>query len=90
MVMVLVLEGLLPTFDELRSIRLYKDKPLPILNRKKHYHNFAKALWPGYKSLWPKVAGLLGYDIAFVFKPEADFNRGVGADPTHRNHHWKR
>src|ERR1700733_14716073 len=30
--MVMVLEGLLPAFDDLRSIRLYRDKPLPILN----------------------------------------------------------
>ena len=29
-IMVMVLEGLLPAFDELRSIRLYKDKLIPI------------------------------------------------------------
>jgi hypothetical protein len=78
-IMVMVLEGLLPAFDELRSIRLYKDKPLPILNRKKHYENFARVLWHGYKDLWPKVAGLLGYNIGFVFQREANFNQGLEA-----------
>jgi len=74
-IMVMVLEGLLPAFEDLRLIRLYKDKPLPILNRRKHYGNFAGELWHGYKDLWPKVAGLLGYDIGFVFQPEVTFNR---------------
>jgi len=37
------LEGLLPAFDELRSIRLYK-QAAPELNRKKHYENFARVL----------------------------------------------
>ena len=69
-IMVMVLEGLLPAFDELRSIRLYKDKPLPILNRKKHYENFARVLGHGYKDLWPKVAGLLGYNIGFMFQKD--------------------
>jgi len=66
-------------FDELRSIRLYKDKPLPILNRKKHYENFARVLWHGYKDLWSKVAGLLGYNIGFVFQREANFNQSLEA-----------
>jgi hypothetical protein len=78
-IMVTALEGLLPAFDELRLIRLYKDKPLPILNRKKHYENFARVLWHGYKDLWPKVAGLLGYNIGFVFQREANFNQGLEA-----------
>jgi hypothetical protein len=78
-IMVMVLEGLLPAFDDLRSIRLYIDKPLPILNRKKHYENFTRVLWHGYKDLWPKVAGLLGYHIGFVFQAEANFNRGLEA-----------
>jgi hypothetical protein len=77
--MVMVLEGLLPAFDELRSIRLYKDKPLPILNRKKHYENFARVLWHSYKDLWPKIAGLLGYNIGFVFQGGANFNQGLDA-----------
>jgi len=76
-IMVMVLEGLLPAFDELRLIRLYKDKPLPILNRKKHYENFARVLWHGYKDLWPKVAALLGYDIGFLFQREAIFKQGL-------------
>ncbi|MGA8086421.1 MAG: hypothetical protein WCA10_03890 [Terracidiphilus sp.] len=78
-IMVMVLEGLLPAFDELRSIRLYKDKLLPVLNRKKHYENLARVLWHGYKDLWPKVAGLLGYNIGFVFQREANFNQGLEA-----------
>jgi len=78
-IMVMVLEGLLPAFDELRSTRLYKDKPLPLLNRKNHYENLARVLWHGYKDLWPKVAGLLGYNVGFVFQRDANFNQGLEA-----------
>jgi hypothetical protein len=78
-IIVMVLDGLLPAFDELRSIRLFKDRPLPILNRKKHYENLARVLWHGYKDLWPKVAGLLGYNIGFVFQREVNFKQGLEA-----------
>jgi hypothetical protein len=50
---------------------------IPILNRKKHYENFARVLWHGYKDLWPTVAGLLGYNIGFVFQREANFKQGL-------------
>jgi hypothetical protein len=76
-IMIMVIEGLLPAFNELQSIRLYKDKPLPILNRKQHYENFTRVLWHGYKDLWPKAAGLLGYKIGFVFQREPGFNQGL-------------
>lgn len=34
-------------------------------------------LWRGYKDLWPKVAGQLGYNIGFAFQREANFNPGL-------------
>jgi hypothetical protein len=74
---VMVLEGLLPAFEELRSIRLFEGKPIPVLNRKKHYENFARVLWHGYKDLMPKVAGLLGYKIGFLFQNDANFEKGL-------------
>jgi hypothetical protein len=43
------------------------------LDRDRPYENFAPALWHGYRHLFPKVAGLLGYDISFFFKSDSTF-----------------
>ena len=43
-IMVMVTEGFLPAYEDLRAIRAYKDDPrIPVLNRKKHYDDFARA-----------------------------------------------
>jgi hypothetical protein len=34
-------------------------------------------LWHGYKDLMPKVAGLLGYKIGFLFQNDANFEKGL-------------
>jgi hypothetical protein len=78
-IMVMVTEGLLPAYEDLRAIRAYKDQPIPVLNRKKHYDDFVRALWHGYKDLMPKVAGLLGYKIGFLFQRDAEFKKGLEA-----------
>jgi hypothetical protein len=79
-IMVMVTEGFLPACEDLRAIRAYKDDPrIPVLNRKKHYDDFARALWNGYKDLMPKIAALLGYDIGFLFQRDGKFKMGLEA-----------
>ena len=79
-VMVMVTEGFLPAYEDLRAIRAYKDDPrIPVLNRKKHYDDFARALWHGYKDLTPKVVSLLGYDVGFLFQRDGIFKTGLEA-----------
>ena len=78
-IMVMVTEGLLPAYEDLRAIRAYKDQQIPVLNRKKHYDDFVRALWHGYKDLMPKIAELLGYDIGFLFQRDGKFKSGLEA-----------
>ena len=78
-IMVMVTEGLLPAYEDLRAIRAYKDQHIPVLNRKKHYDDFVRALWHGYKDLMPKIAELLGYDIGFLFQRDGKFKSGLEA-----------
>lgn len=78
-IMIMVTEGFLPAYEDLRAIRAYKEKQIPVLNRKKHYDDFARSLWHGYKDLMPKIAGLLGYNIGFLFQRDAEFKKGLNA-----------
>jgi hypothetical protein len=71
---VMLLEGMMRAFAELQTIRANKDKELARLDRDRPYENFARALWHGYRHLFPKVAGRLGYDIRFLFKQDATFD----------------
>jgi hypothetical protein len=75
----MVTEGLLPAYEDLRAICAYKDQQIPVLNRKKHYDDFVRALWHGYKDLMPKVTALLGYDIGFLFQRDGKFKTGLEA-----------
>ena len=77
-IMVMVTEGFLPAYEDLRGIRAYKDdKRIPVLNRRKKYDDFARALWHGYKDLMPKVVNLLGYNIGFLFQRDENFKTGL-------------
>ena len=78
-IMVMVTEGFLPAYEDLLAIRAHHNKQIPVLNRRKHYDDFARSLWHGYKDLMPKVIGLLGYDIGFLFQRDAIFRKGLEA-----------
>ena len=72
-----LIEGLMPAFEHLRKIRQSISTPLPELNRRQIYEDFARVLWHAYKDLMPKVALLLGFDIGFQFKGDAAFENGI-------------
>jgi hypothetical protein len=74
---VMVLEGLMRAFAELQTIRANVNKQLPRLDRDRPYESFTRALWHGYRHLFPKVAGLLGYNISFLFQQAAVFDRDL-------------
>jgi hypothetical protein len=76
-IMTTLIEGLMPAFEHLRKIRQSISTPLPELNRRQLYEDFARVLWHAYKDLMPKVALLLGFDIGFQFKGDAAFENGI-------------
>nr|AOS95229.1 hypothetical protein [uncultured bacterium] len=78
-IMTIVVEGLMPAFEHLKKIRASIITPLPELNRRQLYEDFARSLWHAYKDLFPKAALLLGFDIGFLFRQEPQFENGVTA-----------
>jgi len=76
-IMTVVVEGLMPAFEHLKKIRASVTNPLPELNRRQLYEDFARVLWHAYKDLFPKAVQLLGFNIGFLFKGEADFEKGL-------------
>jgi hypothetical protein len=76
-IMIILIEGLMPAFEHLRKIRLSATTPLPELNRRQLYEDFARVLWHAYKDLFPKAVMLLGFDIGFLFRKDADFEKGM-------------
>src|SRR5581483_4167724 len=76
-IMILLTEGLIPSFEHLLKIRLSIANPVPEMNRRQLYEDFARVLWHAYKDLFPKAVLLLGFDIGFLFQKEADFEKGL-------------
>jgi hypothetical protein len=78
-IMTIVVEGLMPAFEHLKKIRMSVTTPLPELNRRQLYEDFARGLWHAYKDLFPKATMFLGFDIGFLFKQNAQFENGLTA-----------
>src|ERR1035437_8965771 len=76
-IMTILVEGLMPAFEHLRKIRQSVDVPIPELNRRQLYEDFARVLWHAYKDLMPKAALLLGFDIGFQFQKDAKYENGI-------------
>ncbi|MBA2682442.1 MAG: hypothetical protein H0U76_29130, partial [Ktedonobacteraceae bacterium] len=77
--MVLLIEGLIPAYGHLREIRATTGRQIPVLTRRQQFEDFTSALWRVYKTLTPKAAKLLGFDLGFLFQGEAEFDRGLVA-----------
>ena len=76
-ILTILFEGLMPAFEHLRKIRQSVTNPIPELNRRQLYEDFARVLWHAYKDLMPKAALLLGFDLGFQFQKEAKFEKGL-------------
>jgi hypothetical protein len=72
-----LVDGLMPASEHLRKIRLSVTQPLPELNRRQLYEDFAGVLWRAYKDRFPKAVLLLGFDIGFLFQEDAPFEKGL-------------
>jgi len=77
-IMTILVEGLMPAFEHLRKIRQSVSTPIPELNRRQLYEDFARVLWHAYKDLMPKAALLLGFNIGFLFEQDTKFEKGIG------------
>jgi hypothetical protein len=76
-ILTVMMDGLLPAFEHLKTIRASMGQSLPILNRQQLFEEFSGALWQSYKSLFPKAALALGFDIGFLFQNDSNFEKGV-------------
>ena len=70
-------EGLMPAFEHLKSIRTSTAQKLPELNRKQLYETFTIVLWRAYKDLMQTAAKMMEPEIGFLFQPDAKFESGL-------------
>jgi hypothetical protein len=84
--MVLLVDGLLPAYNHLRQI---ENSPphTAMITQTQQVEDFTSALWRAYKTLFPKLSMILGFDIGFLFTGSAEFEKGasifVSAHPQH-------
>jgi hypothetical protein len=76
-IMVLLTEGLMPAFENLKKIRLSINETPSELERRQNYESFARELWHAYADLMPRTAKLLGFELRFLFKDDKKFENGV-------------
>jgi hypothetical protein len=67
------IEGLMPAFEQLKSIRASVGATMPELNRKLLHENFTLALWRSYKSLMQPAAKMMDAEIGFLFQDDTKF-----------------
>jgi hypothetical protein len=75
----ILIDGLIPTFLELRAIRESQGKDLPIVDRLQLHEDFARKLWKAYKDLTQRAATAMGFDIGFLFQKDTKFLEGLKA-----------
>jgi len=73
----LLMDGLIPSFLELRQIRESVGRTMPAVDRQQLYEDFARKLWKAYKELTQNAVREIGHDIGFLFLPEDKFLEGV-------------
>ncbi|MGH9780846.1 MAG: hypothetical protein ACRD33_03420 [Candidatus Acidiferrales bacterium] len=76
-IMVVMMDGLIPAFLDLRKIRDPKTTTLPLAERYQPYEDFARKLWKAYKDLTQRAAEALGFDIGFLYQKDTKFEEGL-------------
>lgn len=76
-IITILMEGLIPAFEHLKRIRASVGQQMPVLNRMQLYEDFSRVLWHGYKDLMPRATILTGFDMGFLFRNDADFEKGA-------------
>jgi hypothetical protein len=76
----LVVEAVGMAFEALRELEtLASDPGAPELAVGKAYANLYGHLWQARKDRWQKLAAVLGYEVGFIFKKNANFEAGAVA-----------
>ena len=82
----ILMDGLLPAFLELRQIRDSVNKDLPIVDGYQLYEDFGRKIWKSYKELMQNAAKEIGFDVGFLFQKDTLFEQGLvrfrAANPT--------
>jgi hypothetical protein len=76
-IMTILTDGLMPAFTELKKIRAFDGKPLPMMDRREFYHDFCRKLWKAYKDLTQRAANTAGFNVGFLFKSDKEFATGL-------------
>lgn len=76
-IMTILMDGLVPAFMELRTIRAPETAKLPLAERFQPYEDFARKLWKAYKDLTQRAAEAMGFDIGFLYQKDTKFEEGV-------------
>lgn len=76
-VLTILMEGLIPAFEHLKKVRASVSQEMPAVNRMQLYEDFSRVLWQAHKSLMPKAASLLGFDVGFLFQNDSNFEKGA-------------
>jgi hypothetical protein len=71
------IDGLIPTFLELRGIRESRGKDLPLVDKFQLYEDFSRKLWKAYKDLTQRAAKAMGFDVGFIWQEEPKFEEGL-------------
>ena len=80
----ILLEGLMPAFEHLKSIRTLHSQKIPELNRKLIYEDFTRVLWHAHKDLMQRAAKLMAPEIGCVFQKDSQFEAALRAMRTKR------
>jgi hypothetical protein len=67
-ILLIGIEGLMPTLNCLKQIRSLQGSNLPEMDRRQLYDNFGGKLWRAYKELMPAAAREIGFQIGFLFE----------------------
>ena len=76
-ILVVSVEGLMPAFEHLKSIRASVVHEMPELNRMQLFENFEGRLWHAYKDLMQKAAKRMEPEIGFLFCRHKEFEKGL-------------
>src|SRR5206468_2952633 len=68
--------SLIPAFVSLRELhKCAGQNDVPLVTITKHFDDLYRHLWAAYKDRLQKVAKLMGFDVGFVFKNDAAFEK---------------
>jgi hypothetical protein len=76
-IVVISVDGLMPAFEHLKRIRASVIEPVPELNRKQYYEDFAIVLWRAYKDLMQRAPKMMEPEFGFLFQNDARFEAGL-------------